>query len=56
MEDVDLETFLKEMIKALNERLEEQDRKIRELKKQMNSIGKREINIDRSVLKVLKGK
>ena len=61
-EKIDIETFLDEMVSAINERLKKQERSLEsirkdiELLKRKKKFEKRAISVDRSVLEVLKGK
>lgn len=58
---IDLNVFLEEMIVSINKKFEEQDERIRKLQRKIELLkkelkSKRELQIDKSVLRVLKGK
>ena len=56
---IDLETFLDELVTALNKRLKEHEKAIKHLEREIASlkaIGQGGIKMDKSVLKVLRGK
>jgi hypothetical protein len=61
-EKIDIETFLDEMVSAINERLKKQERSLESIRKDIQLLKrkkkfeKRAISVDRSVLEVLKGK
>ena len=61
-ERVDIETFLKELIAAIDERMKKQEKSLEIIEKEIQSLKKRaksskgKINLDKSVLKVLRGK
>jgi sugar-specific transcriptional regulator TrmB len=54
---ISLEAFLDEMVAALDKRLRQHERDIKNLEREIASLGsKTGIKVDRSVLKVLRGK
>jgi hypothetical protein len=58
-ERIDIESFLNEMVSALDRRLKQQDRAIRRLEREVSKLkasADRGVNVDESVLKVLRGK
>ncbi len=58
-ERIDIESFLNELVSAVDRRLKQQDRAIRRLEKEVSKLkssADRGVNVDESVLKVLRGK
>ena len=55
MEKIDLDRFLERMIEIINRRMENQEKEISELRKEIQGIKKRGSGLDESVLNVLKG-
>jgi hypothetical protein len=55
---IDLESFLDEMVSVLEKRLKEHERAIKRLEKELSALksGKGRISVDKSVLRVLRGK
>ena len=53
MEKMDLDRFLEKMVELINKRLEEQDRSIDEMRKELKALKRK--GLDESVLNVLKG-
>jgi prefoldin subunit 5 len=52
--EIELEQFLEKMVEIINKRIENQEKTIREIQKEINSLKKK--GVDSSVLKVLEGK
>ena len=54
---MDLESFLEELVSAIEKRLKQQENAIKQLERELESLkASQGIRIDRSVMKVLRGK